>query len=555
MTPSDMLQQLTLQPRQERELQYISPRYSIPQDKPTNMSIHQSNTRFLAEKAYTEAKVAVEDSAACDVSIAKINGEAYDFSMPHAITTPDDAAHVLRPPPFELVRTELSKVIEEDEHSEARRNLTTTTMKHPSTADSSLRHVKSFPSTRPSLERSRESSTELYRENIQSSPRKQRRSIKILQPSFDDAIGDVPFTRRSRRFSATIKDAEGNWEDLVDWCYEHNAEADCNFDFTRAMSLTQKAEQDSPSIPHDTPPAPRSLDRESYADPSNAPRSSSVYSASPPALLSLQTSLSALEPPSAASAHSSFDSVSEAVTPALSAIDLPQQEFTLSESRLHFSKSLGNHSPHVSTELTSQEIYEDLCREIYARDSYHCGRVDGSIISSASTRSSRSPISKSSSQESFWVRRHKCNSSVISLPDLVASRISREKAEAFPDYSTDQMVALNTSEEQQPPAACRRIPGSLVKDVAQKNLLSRLQSGGVDDATNAEVPLPVHPALRNRAGSDAAFRDPEVFGTPFVRPPAIRKRSSCSAVSLKGVNISPSASVASCGLYSKNTVR
>ena len=553
----DSSAQVSLQSQQERESQYILPRRSLLQYSPPEVFTRDDEVEESPVESCFEASITSEASAPYDVPIATFNGGAYDFMAPHAVTTPDDAAHLLMPPPFEMVRTELSSVIEEDEHSEGRRSSTMTLTRRPSTADSSLQHLKSVPDTQQSLEHCRDSIAETYRESIQCSPKKQRRSIKIMAPSFDDAVGDVPFTRLSQQFSTTVKDTEGNWEDLVDWCYEHNAEADCNFDFTRAASPTPETSCHTPAIDDGSANAMHPLDRDIYSDHFKTRRSSSVYSIPSGALLPLETSVPDLEPVSAISTQSSFDGVSEAVTPIQSAMEMiPPPSFSLPPSKPNFSKPIGYHSPHVSNDLTSQEIYEDLCQELYTRDCYQYGRVDGSTISSASPRSSRSPISKSSSQESFWVRRHTNNNSAGSLPDLITSRFSRERNEQFPELIAEQTSASSTVEEPQLPAARRRSPSSLMKDVAQKNLLSRIQNGCIDDATNAEVPLPLHPALRDRAGSDAAFRDPEVLlPPPFMRPNATRMRSASSAASIKSVNISPRASRASYGLYPQSTAR
>ena len=527
------------------------PRYNPPD----SLTYHSDHGDSPVEPNF-EASVAGEDTTPYDIPIATFNDSAYDFATPHAVTTPDDAAHVLRPPPFGMIKTELSRVIEEDEHSEGRRSSTATPTRRPSTANSSLRHVKSFPSAGQPIEQIRDSIAESYRVSIQTSPKKQRMPIKVIQPSFDDATaGDVPFqARQSRRFSATVKDTEGNWEDLVDWCYDHEAEADCNFDFARAVSPTSDyGVEETLTITTDLShahPLDRGLYSDAFATEGMKKRSSSIYSTAPRVLLPLQTSLPELEPPSAISTQSSFDSVSEAVTPNLSTTNIVPH-FPTSHQVSKFSKSIGHHSPHVSNDMTSTDIYEALCQETYARESWHYGRPEGSTISSASPRSSRSPISKSSSQESFWNRRLRNTNSQGSLPDLVAHRFSREKADQTADQLADHMAALGTEDL----STRRRSPSSLVKDVAQKNLLSRIQNGVIDDATNAEVPLPLHPALRETTGSGAASKDAEPFTLPqpaFARPAAARMRSASSAASLKPVNISPRASRASYGLYPIN---
>ena len=474
-----------------------------------------------------------------------LDGSFYIPTAPHAMTTPDDVAHVLYPPPFEMVRTELTRVIEEDERSD-RRSSTVSLTKRPSTADSSLRHVKSFPSTRQPTGHARNSSVESYQQNIQCSPKKQRRSIQIIQPSFDDVIGDVPYQRLSHCPPAPMMDTEADWENIIDWCYDLNAEADCNFDFARAASpipnYDHKAEVIDVNVSPPVCPSPVDTITVQGSTPvKEEKRSSSVYSASPQRLLvPLQTALPELEPYSAVSSQSSFDSVSEATTPATSISELPPR-CAVPNVNTNFSKPVATaNQPCISSELTCTDMYEDLCQETYVRDSWSYCRPEGSAISS---RSSRSPISKSSSQESFWRRSRNFNhASQSSLPDLVPSRLSRER----PDQGQEQAADSATTEDT---ASHRRSPSSLMKDVAQKNLLWKLQNNAPDDATNAHPLLPPQSAQR-----ESALRDGEY---PFVPPrmssmPTARQRSATVVSAVKPVNISPRASRASYGLYQVN---
>ncbi|KAL9100356.1 MAG: hypothetical protein Q9163_004257 [Psora crenata] len=558
-TSVDSFTRASLNSRHERESLSLVQRTFPPQNSPPDFTHHRHVGPSPVQSCF-EAGVAPEDCARYDIPVAAPDGDACEPCGPHAVTTADDAAHVFSSPPlFEMATMGLCSVVEEDELCEGRRGSNTTLAQRPSTADSSLRLVKSFPTISRALEQSRRTKAETYRGSIQYSPKKQRRSIKIIQPSFDDAVCDVPFTPQPQRFSATVLDAEGNWEDLVDWCYEHNAEADCNFDIARHMLPLPETESDTPVIPDGTGDPPHPLDRGIYSDAFKPHRSSSIYSTGSSATLPPQSSLPDLEPASAISTQSSFDTISEAITPIQSISDWPTHGFPVSDPKFHSAKPAGHHSPLVSNDLTSQEAYEDLCREMYVRDSYHYGRADGSTISSPSPRSSRSPmsISKSSSQESFGNRRLRNNNdSASSLPDLVPNRGSREKPDGSSDHATEQMTAFSASEEQPALAARRRSSSKLVKDMAQKNLLYRIQSGCLDDATNAEVPLPLHPALRDRAGSDAAFRDLEVVAPlHYARSPVSIMRSANSSTSFKGANMSFRSSRASYGHYPKTAVR
>ncbi len=525
-----------------------------------------------------EASVASEDDEPYDFPIATWNGEFYDFTSPHAVTTPGDAAHVL-PPPFQMCRTELSRVVEEDECSDWRSSVTTMTSRS-SVADSTLRHPRSPYSARHFTQPMPEPLIE-EPEEPECSPTTRSIPMHSTHALIEDTLNDIPY--QAPRASVTVKDSDGNWEDLVDWCYEHAAEADSNFDFTRA-SLAG-AEANVPELSHTRPASVPWWSEDTHSNELLSPeqgvkyaRCSSVYS-SPSSPLRELAFVPDSEPQSAVSGQSSLDSVCEAITPTQSTVELPAK-FATDEAKIHAPKSVTSPTPFIPTDLMSQEVYEDLCQEMYTRHSvvdsrnqFYVGHVDGStissmssmsprrsdgsIVSSMSPRSSRAPLSKSSSQESFWARQHRNSNSGGSLPELVPSRNSREKrdsiaeesAEAFPTLSKD---AVNTVGDLQSLPSFRRTP-SLVKNVAQKNLLSRVITGVIDDATNAEVPLPLHPALRDRAGSDAAFRDPEPFVPPFARPAAQRMRSASSASSLK--NTSPRASRASYGLFPKTSAR
>ena len=510
-----------------------------------------------------EANLPSEDSKSCDVPIATFNGAEYDFSVPHAVTTPDNAAHMLKPPTFEMTRTELSRVVEEDEHSDTKRNSSMSLPRRQFATNPALRHVKSFPNATQSIKQTCIPAAEAYRESVQSSPQKQGRSIKILQPSFDNAVDGIPFQpQHSPRCSSTVEDTDGNWEDLVDWCYDHAAEADCNFDFTRAVSLKQASTIEEPLAISTDFSRPRCTGYKKRSDPPTAEdsgkRSSSVYSTSPRSPLPLQISVPELEPPSAISTQSSFDSASEALTPNQSTIIFPSQ---LSLSSVP-QKFLEYQSPHISNDTTSAAVYEDLCQETYAQESWHYSRPEGSTISSTvrstisstisstSPRSSRSPLSKSSSQESFWNRRHRDANSQSSLPDLMPARLSRDKSEQTADQLAEHMAALGTDDL----SSRRRSSNTLVKDVAQKKLLSRMRSGSIDDATNAEVPLPLHPALRGNMG--AAPKDAAEHSVPHqlvsAKPARTRMRSVSSATNFNSVKASPHVGRASYGLYPYN---
>ena len=474
------------------------------------------------------------------------SGETYPSSMPHAVTTPDDTAHLVRPPPFSLVRTELAGVPEEDEMSEGKRSSIATSIVRPTTPTSSIRHAKSFPSTKSSPQRWSDALPLTTEEDSEKLPRGPMNSVNDVDPSAQEHRDEVP-ARPPTSMHTWIR-REESWEDVIDYCYEHKAEADCNFDWDLAstsegpdLSFAGPQAIIDPKNPfsHLTTKLGNIESFPSYS--AGEPRpSSSTYSSSPPSLQFLQTSLPDLQPPTSNSVDSSFSSIPEAVTPVAteSILRTKMPSPNPREWTIH-----GTTSPIVMPEdPMSGYAFDDLYRDMLASHAcgehqhpFNTGRVDGSTISN-SPRSSRSPISKSSSQESFWcsqagvaARRHRNAGSVGSLPDLIQSR-SNEKVDHVCDHLADHAALLNVSDIPVDGSARRRSP-NLAKDVALKSILSKVKSP--DDPGIPEVPPPVHPAFRERANSDAS----SLAVGCFVLPPpqtmlAKRMRSTSSASSL-----------------------
>ena len=494
----------------------------------------------------------------------------HDTSMPHAVTTPDDSALSLRSPPFALIRTELSGVPEEDETSEGRRSSIATVARSPTPT---LRHAKSFPTSRMSPQRWSGALPTQCEDSDEHFPKLGTTSSSSNPPLTEEHTEDIPSRpQATRRTSARMDDS---WEDVIDYCYEHEAEADCNFDWDyvspqdvqhRALmgesvvegsgsNTTGPFNQSEESFP------PLSRNAVSHS------RSSSNYSqSSQPPLLPLQTSLPDLEPPSAISTESSFSSVQEAITPSYSVgPDLP----THSMNKPNPWVGSSNATPLLVTSEDSPQgpIQEDLYNQILSGEfiqsdhqfPWMFDRVAGSTISN-SPRSSRSQISKSSSQESFRhsqafsiaQQRRQRNASEGSLPELVPSRTSRERVDSIVEKLTDHVSTLDTSDAPLLPvpaamatAEQRRRNSKLAKEVALKSIISR----ALTEENVPELPLPLHPAFRQRLDLDSS---PLTVDTSVPLPPNLpqipvgrRMRSPSSASSLN----SPRNSRASYSLF------
>lgn len=488
-----------------------------------------------------------ESSDLLDHPIDAFTDETFDFSLPHAVTTPDDTAHSIRPPPFSMVRTELAGVPEEDELSEGKRSSIATSIIRPLTPTSSIRHAKSFPSSKSSPHRQTGVPPATVIEDDEWLPRQNVKSVSFAAPDVEEHKEEIPARPRvSRRISLRKEDS---WEDVIDYCYEHEAEADCNFDWDLASThedsnVLHALSTDRSVDPPQTCPE-RSVNRIAAVEASQNGNqeihrpSSSNYSSSPPPLLPLRTFLPDLQHSTTNSAESSFSSIPEAVTP-LQFQDAGTVAKALGSKSTDWS-ALTIAAPTVMPEDScSESLFNEQYREMLASMEQqlplHPSRVDGSIVSN-SPRSSRSPISKSSSQESFWhsqasaaaARRHRNTGSVGSLPELIPSR-SNDKTDVSLDQLADHTALLSTNEIPADATQRRRSP-SLAKDVALKSMLSKVMSS--EERVAPEVPLPIHPAFRDRANSDGTSLSSE-YSIPPPQQPAFkgRMRSTSSASSL-----------------------
>lgn len=517
------------------------PRTSSRHFAPNFLTFHQEPSSEAPPESHTTA----EGSEPLDHPISTWDDGAYDLSMPHAVTTPDDTAHLIRPPPFSMVRTELAGVPEEDEMSEGKRCSITTSMVRPTTPSSSLRHAKSFPSNKSPPNRWSGVLPQTGDEE-EWLPRQSIKSVSFATPCWEEHKEEVPVRPRTSRRISLRK--EESWEDVIDYCYEHEAEADCNFDWDLASTHPTAAEKTAGAsneiFPESTSEAltvkPTNIDV-SPARCVTPPRpSSSTYSCSPPSLLPLQTFLPDLVSPTATSVESSFSSIPEVTTP------LPIESTFPTKTSVPTSEGWPaptTASPMIVLDDSRREsVFDDLYRDMLASHAsseqqlpFNIGRVDGSTIDN-SPRSSRSPISKSSSQESFWysqanvaARRQRNSGSVGSLPELVQSR-SNERCETNGTQLTDQLNALSTSDAPTD-GLQRRRSTSLAKEAAMKSMLAKVAPS--EEKNVPEVPLPLHPAFRDRASSDAVLHN---LDTSMPLPPqpnfARRMRSTSSASSL-----------------------
>lgn len=438
-------------------------------------------------------------------------------ALPHAVTTPDNSAMTLRPSSIRPTGAELADVPEEDEQG-------TTMSSRPSTAGSGLRHAKSFPSIRSrsnSQPWSRSPSKSYARDSNPMSEGRLSQS-EIMLPLVGDEPDDVPIRPRfSRQQSLKAQGFDACWEDDIDYCYEHAAEADCDFDWDRISSkdaegATVKA------------PSTGTIDSisEGYENVHQAPSPEE-----PPANLlpRIQTSIPVPSLCSANSAKSSsLSSLNGPVTPSF---PLPSpQTYALSPHVI---------APKEITMVLQDEAFENIFfNKAYSSENLplqaHRFEPPADISQENSPRSSRSPISKSNSQESFLISRSssfrypRSTDSMSSVPDLVHSKSSRDGLNISAEQAAELAATLKASESlwdfQHTPLK-PKISQNLVKEAAWQSMVQKAASfGSLEEEEHIDDEVVVLPSLSHHERSLSAATEQK----PTQALPQ-RKRSVSSA--------------------------
>ena len=538
-------------------------RVASHQFSPDFFADHQQSPSTIENFPSIEQPIPFQEPLPLDYPIGSWNTGVYDFEAPHAVTTPDNEAHTLRPPPFQLVRTELSRVVEEDEFSEGRRSIATVSTVRPTTPSSGLRSSRSFPNLKQSP----------HRGNAQALMPEARTSIIRPSSIFEQTPNDIPDRPKSCELVAP-KDTDTSWEDAIDWSYDMEAEADCNFDWHGeapadddslltddefdAVHFERQTEEKSHKtsllpcpirVPYRSSsiysmlPSPARLPQRASSiysvllSPARFPqRASSIYSAAPALVVPNETFVPDLDPSSAVSGHSSLDSVSEAVTPREGSTPDLRQRF-LTATCKPTCRDWTEHTPALPIDdPESVLVYEDLYHVIYARKSlpeptFDFGQIDGSTVSSVSARSSHSTLSKKSSQESVWSRQHRHSNSAGSVPELIHGKTVDTSADLLSERLNTLEATVTCSDAGQA-AAHRRRSRSLAREVARQSVRSKVMSqNSFSDET--DEPMPYYPASRDRSDSDASLRSCD---TPTSCPQTARTRSGSSAASIRSTS-------------------
>lgn len=529
------------------------------------LSLQASPTASTSEQSVSGYSFTTSDSASALDSPAETTSAYGDIvrvessDIGHAMTTPDDSALTLRPLPFNPPGTESAN---------------------------SPEHVESFYFQRRPVRHSRVPSTDsVIHHHPKSSPSSVQRAGSFLRPSLG-SVSEAPGSpslspgaaiditlpdmrdphvvlarQMSGRVSALPKRQDESWEDDIDWCYDHAAEADCEFEWDCqsrdgdevAASSTVTAGTSTDALTShesgsDDNPDPFIIRRKALASASavaDGPESRMLASQNTPDL-----AMPELEHSTTNSAQSSAISLPEAV--AYPRLHMPSQ--LNGKSALKAPKPSVVTSPHAiyipsdhEAQMMDEALYEEVLSEDYPSEHYF-RLYDDSIGSSKafddSSRSSHSPPSTCQSRESVFLsgvevhaKQRRGNSSTTSLPELIHSKTSRERFDLVAIQLAEHIAALTTPEAASNGLAKvshqRKRSGSLAKEVAHQSILKKANScGNLLECQNATATLALLSIHHGRAHSDDAARTTDGTSSPSAHPLTLRRMRSAGAGTL-----------------------
>ena len=516
---------------------------TLPYDQ---LSVGQDSTSFFPNMTNNASSTSLRSNPPSPGASAALSTNPFDQIDPshvgHAITTLDDSAFNLKPLPLSPSSTALADVPEEDEGHQL--ELVSSFSPRPSTSNSAIRHTKSFPSISSSPRKSRILTTV----PMPASPERIVASDPTL-PSSDLQMEEIP-RRTSRRVSATINYINDSWEDDIDYCYEHAAEADCAFDWYRVSQEDDKMSS-ATEVMDEIIDGAASIFEEIPRDSSHSSFTLEGSTASSvqdfrPSYLQAQVDfvhptnrdLTTLPSHSSSSSAATLPGV---LTPFDSSISSPRV-FDLSARNSHASLLLPL-SPSFSI---PREYHSHVIEENVARDKPMTSDVvqhqfplighggDMSLRRGDSLRSNDSPLSTCHSQESMLQMysssvdaRHHPSSSLSSLPELVHSESRHEQS----DLETEDLV-------NQIDAMIRNKPLSRFSRV--KSLRKATSTTSIVEKVQGDVSSPVASGLfRSRERSLSASEDDRVLpGTSNAdrsdKNFASRMRSASAATTMAG---------------------
>ena len=514
----------------------------------------------LASTGFSAVDVSTLTNISTPLTTLEWENDVFDYSTtPHAVSTPDGTALTLKPLPFGNVEKDLPGLPEEAAAEKV--NAAKSHSPSPSSSSSPLPssstsstirpsppRPKSFPSAKSSSRRWSRTSPRVSPDGLISPLMDGPPLAEAVIPSMDHHLDDIPFRPRlSRRISNGTAKFDECWEEEIDYCYEHAAEADCDFDWNRVLSrngeknVSNNTDLDiEPKSSHDVlyKYHNNAGTRSSDSEPSNGQRS-------PFYLPLLQPSSMESNSSSRDSSKSSTLSINGPATPSQSLVSPITLNIPFKDTKDYSTSPL-----FISRDFESQLIQDDVYQRLLAGEnvseqiySFHDGSYETSSSKGNSPRSSHSHISKNGSQESFTLGRsasichHHDEESVGSLPELVYSRWNRQ--------SNDLLGVCAPRSQPEKPLPRRPIPGENLKQgkshqsMIQSSMRWNPSRNDPDDQIEVVLPPQVPPkALGERLPSRTAVRNIDEFTSPHGLGTPSRRFGSSKVVSTQAMQAS-----------------
>lgn len=483
------------------------------------------------------------------VAIDEDNSYFDPSTIAQAMTTPDDTAFILGAYAESSPSIGLADVPEEDEVNARGGHLVTESRPPTST---SIRHTKSFPSVEISPKRyghylpRTQSDTQMCAHSgwgVVSDP---------TLPLPHEHVEEVPVQPRlPHRISTGVKALDASWEDDIDYCYEHAAEADSAFDWDKVsrdegkecVNDSQDHICDDPlnlgyltklpltDIFHNPPSHPIQSERFlPYGLASVAPHPSTIFGSQS----SPSASLSATLMPSIASpGESTFRSQDVTVSrtssgsimfPLSPSLLIPSEYASRTTHEETFHRRLADRDSSIFQDLASNGKNFDLPgQDYYTATSTALPACDWNSQNSSFTDGLLSDDSLLPNSDS-----------IASLPDLVPSRVHSDKVMFAAESLADHISLLNIAKN---PAKL-----GMIVDATRRMFIREATSTESVGEEEAPIILPVVKP-RQGASSDSLNQSPDPTGSKLLDAfSATRTRSSSVATTLSGKSKSSRAS-------------
>ena len=464
-----------LSPRSMESFSQPSPRSYVstptPITPPPRVSSRRSTTDILlghhvASVSPSPYPVAVEmlNGASCgDMTASPVaymtagwDNDQFDYiNAPHAVTTPDETALTVKPLLFGQGRTELPNVPEEDEAALGRKDFPD----EATELTTELATTKSFSSLKSCSVRWSSSSSRESAASPVSPLSEDCSSNELAVPPVGQSFDDhVPICRRlSCRLSIALNDIDRCWEDDIDYCYEHAAEADCDFDWDRS-SMDEGKSSLADALDGLNLDSVRQGSRYSKMLLSDMRAPCSVPIPSSISLFDirlLDMSVPGLDPSSRNSTKSSTVSIGCPITPSYSISSTPYNTLPLDPSKVDevapASEASSNHAS-----LESRLVVGAVRQKLHAVDqtpgSHEVGSSESSSLQCDLRETTLIPIVKSNSQDSFFhsrplssIGRYRDSIAATSLPNLFTSLDQLRQKDLASQVATD-LSAPSTAE-------------------------------------------------------------------------------------------------------------